>query len=336
MKVRLLKQKAKYMKSYGTTGNGTIETESYNDYLEDIKPVERDPLDREYVTIEQEVEEEPYNPMAYARDTVDTLIVQSDYFIKQAHEKGIDLGDTSSTEYLRHLYDMTNEYLDQHDSKEFFTGIDGGETYHLIRLFGVAPYAIRQQAALDAAEANGNKNGAKTAKSAVITLNHTLFNLAEANPKRKLTELAEEVEKATTFYDATAKGYAYNVMLQSSFGVRTEFGFWQALNYRSNPDFSLRHGTTEEDKKGIDFVATLQSLQLAIDIKSSLQQVIAKTWTHNPTEKEPYTKTEDGQFIYCPQTTDASFVKGSFELDLGEKIKLRNTILEHLHKMAKL
>lgn len=325
------------MKSYGTTGNGTIEAKAYDQYLEDIKPVEKDPNEREYVTVEQEVEEEPYDPVAYARGTVDEHIVQSDYFIELAHEKGIDLGNTSSTEYLRYMSDFTNDYLEQKETKEFYMGIDGGETYQLIRLFGIAPYAIRQETTLDAASATGHKDGVNHAKTAVVGLNHTLFELALVNPKRKLTELAEQVELATTFYDHTAKGYAHNVILQSAYGIRTESDFWQAYHYKSHPNFSLRRGDTEEDKNGIDFVGNIaDGPELKIDIKSSLEAVREKVGEHEPTEAEPYTKTKDGQFVYCPQTTEDSHINGTFELDLGAKIKLRTTILEHMQKMAKL
>lgn len=322
------------MKEYGTV-SGAIKDrpEDHDKFYEEFL----EPLEDDLPPAVEVAPELPHDAISYARDTVDELIAHSDYFIESALEKGIDTSDTSSTEYLRHLYDITNEYLDQDENKAFFMQIDGGETYHAIRLFGIAPYTIRQDVLLDHAKADGHKSGVNQAKSAVTYFNHTMFKLAEANPKRTLTELAEQIELATTFYDHSAKGYAKNVVLQTAQGVRTEYAIWQTFHFRHSPIYTIRHGNVEEDKRGIDFIVGIQDgLELKIDAKSSLQQVKDKAHEHDPTTLEPYTKTEDGQFIYCPQVTEENFMNGSFELDTGEKIKLRNTMFEHLQKMAKL
>lgn len=323
------------MKEYGTLGGKILDRpEDHDKFYEEFLIPDVD--ETEQVSTAEEEAVPQHDAMAYARDTVDHAVAESDYFIGRAHERGVDLSDTSSTEYLRLLYDITNEYLDQEQNKQFFMEIDGGETYHAIRLFGVAPYAMRQEVTLDSAEANGSKYSS-TAKPAVIALNHALFDLVSANPKRKLTDIAEQVDLVASAYDHEAKGYAYNVMLQNGKGIRTEYAFWQAVNYRRNPDHSIRHGSAQEDGEGIDFVVGLQdAIELSVDLKSSLAKVKEKAAYHEPTEQEPYTKTEDGKYVYCLRTTEDSFMKGSFELDLSEKIKLRNKVLEDLQKMAKL
>jgi hypothetical protein len=325
------------MKEYGTLG-GIVKDrpEDLERYREGLDVPENDPSERIY--IEPEAEPLPeHDPIKYARETVNNAIAGSDYFIELAHEKDIDLGDKSSTKYLRLLYDVTNEYLDQESNRQFFMEIDGGETYHAIRLLGTAPYVIRQETALDKAKVHGYKDSVGHAKSAATAFNSTLFDLVKANPKRSLTELAEQVELTTTSFDYTAQGYAYNVMLQIERGIRTEYAVWQAYNYKPVPGHSIRRGSTDEDKHGIDFIIGLpDGVELKTDIKSGLQQVIDLTYHHEPTRAEPYTKTENGQFVYCPLTIDESFMKGTFELDLGEKIKLRNRMLEHFQKMANL
>lgn len=322
------------MRSYGTTGNGTIDHTSYSSYLDEIKPVEVDAEDRVY--LEHEIEEIPHDPLAYARETLDSHIVQSDYFMEQALEKGIDIHNTSSTEYLKYLSDFTNAYLDQENVREYYTTEYDDETYHLIRLFGAAPYAIRQQRVLDTTKNTNHKRGMEIAKDTLINLNATIFQVAEANPKRKLSDLADYVDLSTSTYDPDARGYTKNVVMQNSLGIRKELAVWQSINFRRSPIYSIRHGNTNEEKHGIDYIIGVQDAELKVDIKSNLQQVIDAAFHHTPTKDEPFTKTADGQFVYCPQIREENFTHGTFELDTAEKIKLRNSLFEHFQKMIKL
>lgn len=323
------------MKSAGTLGY--VDHEANQIYEEDGFVIYDDTPDFEPETPTAEIETDPYDAMAYARETVDTLIVQSDYFIEQTLEKGIDPSDTSSTEYLKHLSDFTNNYLNQHDVREFFTGIDGGETYHLIRLFGTAPYAIRMERTLDYAEETGHRDGVEVAKDTAVMLNHNIFALAEANPGTNINELAEQIDLATSFYDPDARGYAQNVIARTATAMRREFSVWDVFHYRPNGNYKIRHGDKAEDRQGIDFIIGLQDdIEFNLDIKSNLNQVRQKEHIHSPTEAEPYTKTQDGKFIYRPPTSEEDYVHGSFTLYTDKKIQLRNRIFEDMQKMAKL
>lgn len=320
------------MRSYGTTGNGEINKDDYNDYLDEIKPVEDDPADRDYIPVEPEIEEVPFDPLAYARDTVDETIVNSDYFNQRLAEEGIDVNDRSNPDYLKIMYEITNTYLDQ--NQDYFVENFGEETFHAIRLFGTAPYALRVYANEVANEETGrSKTG--NGRTVIVDFNHTLFNLVESNRKRGVVDLAKQVERFVTQFDPSSKGFAHNAILDYSYGVRTESGFVQAYEYRKNPANKLRHGNNDEDKRGIDFVVQLlEKPEMMVDIKTSLDGVASKAGEHKPTESEPYSKTDDGQYVYCPQFKEENYMNGTFELDLQTKIRAKNTILEHLHKMS--
>lgn len=323
------------MKSAGTLGY--VDHEANNIYNQDGFITYDDTPELQPEIDDSEHETTSYDAMSYARDTVDTLIVQSDYFITQALEKGIDLRDTSSTAYLKHMADFTNEYLDQHDTREYFTDIDGGETYQLIRLFGTAPYAIRMERTLDYAEQTGHRDGVEAAKETAVALNHNIFALAQANPMTKINELAEQIDLATSFYDPDARGYTQNVIARTATALRREYSVWDVFHYRPNDNYRIRHGSKAEDRKGIDFVIGLQDgIEFAVDIKSNLNQLRQKQHEHTPTEAEPYTKAEDGKFIYRPPTNEEDYVHGSFKLYTDKKIQLRNRIFEDMQKMAKL
>jgi hypothetical protein len=323
------------MKEYGTvSGSVKDREEDREEFYRGFEPAEeKDPADRVYETIEQEVA--PHDPLAYARQTVDEGIAGSDYFIETAHQHGIDPTNTSSNEYLGLLATITNEYLDQEDNRDFFVGIDGGETYAAIRIFGTAPYALRQQKALDHAKSQSNKSGVEHAKSTVIAFNHVLLDLVEQNPSLKVTDLASEIELATSYYDDEAKGYAHNAILDIAYGIRTEHAFLQAVSASSS--YQIRHGDAGEDRRGVDYVVTLPNDKiLSIDVKSSTTGVKEKAGSDTTYENGTYAKTDENAFVYYPQTTEEDFEKGTFALRLESKIRLRRTILEHLQKMSEI
>lgn len=315
------------MKEYGTVSGKVIDP---RDYYKSIAPQEKDPADRVYEGIEHE--EEPYNALAYARDTVNDAIAGSDYFVSQALEHGIDRSDTQNLEYLKLLSSITNEYLDQDENRDFFMAIDGGETYHAIRMLGTAPYALKQQIALDHAKNQPNNHGTEHAKATVIAFNHTISQLVEQNPSVSMSKLASEIELTVAQYDHTDKGYAHNAIREILTGVRTEEAFRQAVSMR----YDVRHGDASEDRRGVDFVVTLEdNLELGIDVKSSMTGVTEKIGdgAHNG---QPFAKTDENKFVYYLATHEENFVHDSFKLDHGARIRMKNTVLEHLQKMRNL
>lgn len=322
------------MKEYGTVGGAVIDNSEYEEYRNSHATPVRDSSERVY--IEPEVEPVPeHDPVAYAEETIETSLINSDYFITTAQERDIDLTDRSDTRYLHLLHDMVNEYLDQNE--EFFMTIDGGETYYAIKLLGTAPYALKQQRALEVAEHHGNKSNAKHSKKVLAEFNETTYRFIEQNPSRSPTKVADLIERTATSFDPESQGYAYNKALEIVDGMKTEYAFHQAVNYRPETGYKARRGNVEEDKRGIDSIVTLpQNHELLIDLKSSLGAVEHKAHIHHPTFEEPYTKMRDGQYVYAPYIEDNMFEHDSFKLDTGSKIRLRNKILEQLQKMAKL
>lgn len=322
------------MKEYGTVGGAVIDNSEYEEYRSSLVTPEKDPSERQYVQPEAEPVPE-HDPIAYAEETIETSLISSDYFIATAQERDINLADRSDTRYLHLLHDMVNEYLAENE--DFFMAIDGGETYHALKLLGTAPYALKQQQALDKAEYHGNRSGAKHAKDVLIEFNGTVFKFIESNPSRSPTFIADLIERTTTSYDPEAKGYAYNKALEIVDGMKTEFAFFQSVNYKKDSGYSARRGTADQDKHGIDALVTVPDVEeMLVDLKSSLGAVKDKEHIHTPTYEEPYTKTKDGQYVYAPYIDDNMFEGDSFKLDTGSKIRLRNKILEQLQKMAKL
>jgi len=322
------------MKEYGTVGGAVIDPKEYEEYRESFHIPEKDPSEREYVAIAPEVEAEPaHDALAYAREVVETTIAQDDYFIEQAHQYDIDPSDTSSTDYLRFLAGFTTEYLE--GNRDFFVSNYGEETYNAIKLFGTAPYAIRQQRAMDEADAHGNKGGTEHAKQTLIAFNHDMMDLIEANPKLNLNDLVEQLDLTVTHFDHAAEGYSINVLSEIARGNRTEYAFWDAATSTTNPAYRFRRGNAYEDRHGVDVVATIPgNTDLDIDLKSSLTGVREKHTGHKVSDTKRFVKTRDGKFTYAPHIQNDMFEKGSFKLDTGSRVKLRNWILEDLQKMA--
>lgn len=323
------------MKEYGTVSG--IVKDRPEDIADFYKGVNDDePKERIYFQPrehESEVEEEPaYDAFTYARDIVDTTIAQSDYFIESALESGIDTADTENSEYLRHLATITKEYLSDPTNEEFFREIDGGETYTFIKILGTAPYALRQQRTLDHAKSSSNKSGVEHAKKTVIEFNHDILQLVETNPGLRLTDLASQIDLASTFYDSDAKGTAHNDILDIAYGIRTEYAFLQAVSASSQ--YNIRHGTADEDRHGVDFVVILpDGTELSIDVKSSLSGI--SEVAAEPSGNQNFVKKDERSFAYHLDTSEEDFLDGSFALELSAKIKLRRTVLEALQTMSR-
>jgi|GEM_PF-6200951 len=329
------------MKSYGTTDSGVHDPSAYTQYREDIKVKEKDPDERVLTPVVPEVEQEPeFDPMDYAETTVHDLIIGSDYFRASAVERDIDPTNTADIRYKRLLADITDEYLDQPENKAFFVENYGEEAYHAIRLLGTAPYALSQQQYMTEARAR-NETPGKHAKETVIAFNHTMLKLIEANPGKELTDLVSEIDKIAVGFDKDAKGTAHNALLDIAYGVRTEYTFWQVVDYaaRSNPNYKIRHGSEDEDSRGIDFIVTLpDGTELKIDVKSSETGVREKVENDQVqiVDGAVYGKTKDGQYVYYLQLDEDSYFRGTFNLEMGAKIRLRASILQQLQKMAAL
>lgn len=322
------------MKEYGTV-SGIVKdrpadiADFYKGVIDDT-PKERIYLQpREH---ESEIEEEPaYDVFTYARDVVDTTIARSDYFIESALERGIDVADTEDIEYLRHLAAITKEYLSDPTNAEFFTAIDEGETYTMIKILGTAPYALRQQRTLDHAKSSANKSGTEHAKQTLIEFNHDVLQLVEQNPTLAITDLASQIDLVTTSFDTDAKGTAHNDILNIAYGIRTEYAFLQAVS--ASTQYSIRHGTADEDRRGVDFVVMLpDGKELSIDVKSSMNSI------HDATDGGPsnqcFAKKDENAFVYYLETTEDNFINGSFALELSARIKLRRRVLEDLQTMS--
>ncbi len=255
-----------------------------------------------------------------------TQITESDVFYTLAAQGGVDIRTTSSDEYLELMSVTTRDYVENNQNNNLLSY----EQAAAILVFGQAPYALRQQELL---EANSQQRflGSKEfhdAKDYLVNYNADVSALLRAYPDEPLENIEANIVRTATEKMESSPESLQRYVNDTLRGMRAENTFYDMVEPLGIP---IRHGTPQEERKGVDFVVGSGAQSIRVDIKDSLDQVAGKNGGY--ADKMPYAKTRDGNIVYFPYTKDIIYKNGSSTVKNEMVEPVRMQILGDLGRM---
>lgn len=247
---------------------------------------------------------------------------ESEYFLDAATQAGIDTHYRSNDDYLALLSATTKDHVRQlHDAGE-----TPADDLIALQVLGQAPHALRQEQLLVHHKDLLSRESIKDAKTSLIEYNADISRLLRAQPDTSLDEMTDQITRSSLeTLEMNAEEMAQYTMTTLR-GIRVENAFEDVLTTTGVP---VRHGTVEEERRGIDFVV---NNTLRIDIKASLDQVHGKNRGDNGT---PYAISRDNLITYFPYFQDSHFENNSSRLAQTElTAAIANYIMGDLMRMS--
>lgn len=250
-----------------------------------------------------------------AIDTLDALTT-SDSFLLYLQQQNIDTTDDSSPEYLRGVYDFSQEFLRDIPNEE------RNSSHILLELMAIAPYASQSALELNRKTRMPNKEY-HAAKDATVKFGMIMANYMEQNPGVSIDSLTDALAAGASAYSHEDPNDIHATVRDKVRGARVEYAFGELM---SQQDFlAIRRGTEVEDRKGIDFVATLpDGRKLIIDTKASLDKVAEENGGYMDKTKM-YAIDKKGRIILFPLMNDTAFEGNTCRLrdDMREGIQMQ-------------
>ena len=200
-------------------------------------------------------------------------------FLRQCQEKGIDISNPRSVSYGKAIDAYARDQCEGLLADEL---IDSSEASRRLIIAGF-PLYIHQQTAVQTLKKRGYKSLTKPERTAyngvlkddVIAYNQLVSDYLYTNPDTQLSDIARStIEAASTF---SPLGLAETVSQQSAMlsGARTEAVSCGILDRIKQiaPFFNYRRGTINEDKHGIDAIVSIDTKDMNVDFKASLDGV---------------------------------------------------------------
>lgn len=253
-----------------------------------------------------DLEQPQETTLEYAKRFVDD-ITASELFIQSAYDTNISLDETSNDDYISLLASTTDIYVEQ-----FADDLAPEETI-AIQVLGHTPYALRKKQLLDIAKSESvvSHQEVSNAKDALIQYNSLISDLLTTMPDQPLETLSQVIASAGIEKIEISSDDARRYSMETLRGIRTENTFKQIIE--STGVINIRHGNTQEERKGIDFVLSGDDgTDIKIDIKSSLDQIASKNGGYSDQAAYAY---KNGVFTYFPYLIDDRFVNNSSILD---------------------
>lgn len=259
-----------------------------------------------------------------ATELLDDLTT-SPVFFEYVRAKGVDTSDTSSDEYLREIHNFSKEFLNSIPDEEQTA------THKLLELAAAAPYATRQSQLLKE-HSFLSREEIRRAKDATIEFGAIMADYMSLNPDVSIDTLTDTLVQINTEHTQDNPEEAWSLIYSKVRGVRAEYAFGELM--RQQDFLPVRRGSLEEDRRGIDFVATPpQGPELLIDIKASLDQ-IAEVNGGYINSQQIYSVDKRGRVRLFPLTTDAMFEGTSCRLKDDVREGMTFQILSALQKAS--
>lgn len=202
-----------------------------------------------------------------AADTLESLTT-SPAFSEYLQNEGIDISDQTSDEYLKGIHSFSKLFLDMipHDERT--------NEHQLLELSAMTPYATRQSHLLSLHQEQPFllKDEKDIAKNTTIEYGTVMAEYMARNPDVSIDSLSDTLSQINVEYTEDDPIISKKLIHDKVRGVRVEYAFYELMQHQGF--LPIRRGTIDEDRKGIDFVATPPNGPLLyIDIKASLDKI---------------------------------------------------------------
>lgn len=255
-------------------------------------------------------------------------LTTSPSFSAYLQESGVDITVTQSDEYLKKIHDFSKLFLadispDQIDS-----------SHKLLELAALTPYAARQSQllSLNDSERILSKKEVGAAKDTTIEFGTLMADYMAINPDVSIDDLSDTLTRINSEYTEDDPAHVHPLIYSKVRGARIEYIFEDLM--KDQDILHIRRGTVEEDRRGIDFVATTeQGEAMFIDVKASMEE-IAKNNGGYSDENKIYSVGRQNRVFLFPAVGDGFFIDGTCRLEEDLRAPITMQLLGSLYKAS--